>query len=201
MGKAQRAPSSANECPTCFQLVVKIGNSQCATLLLVSLLECCQSRGQAEACRRLIPDTLDARPQSLAMDKRPRAITVISWIFIAFGSIALLASSLSLVDTSAAQIIAELKAHWMAHVVRILAVVSGVFMLYGYNWARWLLVVWLGYHVILSVLHSPLQLLVHTLFLAVALYFLFRPQASAYFRYTRAAEPPQSPKADNRRMA
>jgi len=118
------------------------------------------------------------------MDKRPRSITVISWIFIAFGSIALLASSLSLINTSTAQLIAQFKAHWIIHIFRILAIVCGVGMLYGYNWARWLLVVWLGYHVILSVLHSPLQLLAHTLFLAVALYFLFRPRASAYFRGT-----------------
>ena len=34
-----------------LQLVVRIGNSQCATLRVVSLLECCESRRQAEACR------------------------------------------------------------------------------------------------------------------------------------------------------
>jgi hypothetical protein len=125
------------------------------------------------------------------MDKRPRSVTVISWIFIAFGSIGVLASLLPYVDTTPAQRIAELKAHWIVHLARILAVVCGVFMLYGFNWARWLLVVWLGYHIILSLLHSPLQLLVHSLLLAVVLYFLFRPQASAYFR---GAEPPWIPK-------
>jgi hypothetical protein len=67
-----------------------------------------------------------------------------------------------------------------------------VFMLYGFNWARWLLVVWIGFHIILSALHSPLQLLVHSLLFAVVLYFLFRPQASAYFRDT-STEPPQIP--------
>ena len=34
-----------------LQLVVKIGNSQRGTILVISLLECCQSRRQAEACR------------------------------------------------------------------------------------------------------------------------------------------------------
>lgn len=116
------------------------------------------------------------------MDKRPRSITIISWIFIAFGSIALLTSLLPYVDTTHAQRTAEFRAHWIVHLARILAVACGVFMLYGFNWARWLLVVWLGYHIILSVLHSPLQLLVHSLLFAVVLYFLFRPQASAYFR-------------------
>jgi hypothetical protein len=129
------------------------------------------------------------------MDKRPRSITVISWIFIAVGSVSLLASLLPLVDTVAAQQIARLKAQhpvefWLTPVVRILAILSGAFMLYGFNWARWLLVVWLGYHVILSAFHSLFELLVHSLLLAVVLYFLFRPEASTYFRGTRA-EPPQ----------
>lgn len=131
------------------------------------------------------------------MIKRPRSITVISWLFIAFGCVSLLASLLPLVNTSAAQLIAELKTQWMIHVVRLLAVVSGVFMLYGYNWARWLLVVWLAYHVILSALHSPFELVVHSLLIAVALYFLFRPTSSAYFRAKREG-PPQIPKADTR---
>ena len=118
------------------------------------------------------------------MHKRPTSITVISWIFIAFGSIVLLFGLLPSVDTTVAQRIAELRGHWIVHVSRMVAVLCGVFMLYGFNWARWLLVVWLGFHIIVSALHSPLQLLVHTLLFAVVLYFLFRPQASAYFRGT-----------------
>jgi hypothetical protein len=81
------------------------------------------------------------------MHKRPRSITIISWIFIAVGALSLLASLWPLVDTAAAQRITRLKAQhpvefWLTPVVRILAILSGVFMLYGFNWARWLLVVW-----------------------------------------------------------
>lgn len=126
------------------------------------------------------------------MNKRPRSITVISWIFIAFGSIALLIGLLPNVNTTAAQRIAELKGHWYVHVSRMVMVLGGLFMLYGFNWARWLLVVWLVFHVIISVLHSPFQLLVHSLLFAVVLYFLFRPLASAYFRGKRG-KPPQIP--------
>lgn len=119
------------------------------------------------------------------MNKRPRSITVISWIFIALGSIGFLASLQPYLDSAPAQSIAYLKAHWMVHLARIVAVVSGVLMLYGFGWARWLLVVWMGFHIVLSALHSTLQLLMHSLLFAVILYFLFRPQASAYFRATR----------------
>jgi hypothetical protein len=124
---------------------------------------------------------------ALAMNKRPRSITVISWIFIAFGSIALFTGLLPSVNTTAAQRIAELKGHWFVHVSRMLMVLGGVFMLYGFNWARWLIVVWIAFHIIISALHSPLQLLLHTLIFAVILYFLFRPEASKYFRSRREA--------------
>jgi hypothetical protein len=126
------------------------------------------------------------------MNKRPRSITVISWIFVAFGSIALLTGVLPNVNTTAAQRIAELKGHWYVHVSRMVMVLGGVFMLYGFNWARWLLVVWMAFHLVIGALHSPFQLLMHTLIFAIILYFLFRPPASAYFRGTRA-EPPQIP--------
>ncbi len=59
-------------------------------------------------------------------------------------------------------------------------------MLRASNWARWLLVIWMGYHIVLSVLHSPLQLFVHSLLFAVVLYFLFRRSASVYFRGAKA---------------
>jgi hypothetical protein len=122
------------------------------------------------------------------MTKRPLSITVISWIFMAFGGIALSISLLPLVDSSAANRIAEHRFEfWLSPIIQLLALISGVFMLYGFNWARWLLVVWVGYHIILSALHSPLELLVHTLLFAVVLYFIFRSQASAYFRGARAA--------------
>jgi hypothetical protein len=116
------------------------------------------------------------------MSKRPLSVTIIGWLFIVFGSIALVAGLLPRIDITVAQRIVELKTHWYVHASRILMILSGVFTLYGFNWGRWLLVAWLGGHVIISLLHSPFEMLVHTLFLAILLFFLFRPSASAYFR-------------------
>src|SRR6266480_6584462 len=122
------------------------------------------------------------------MSKRPRSITVISWIFVAAGVVGL------------AYHASEFKARrpfdydflWVCF-VRLLAILCGVFMLRGSNWARWLLVVWLGYHVALSVLHAPFELVVHSLLFAAVLFFLFRAPASAYFRgATRTAQNPKS---------
>ncbi|MBO0799214.1 MAG: hypothetical protein J2P31_10385 [Blastocatellia bacterium] len=121
------------------------------------------------------------------MSKRPLSVTVISWIFIAVGGIALINSLLPLTDPSAAWRIADHPyVFWLIPLIEILAIGSGVFMLYRFNWARWLLVVWIGYHIILSVLHSALQVIVHSLLFAVVLYFLFRPETTTYFREKRS---------------
>jgi hypothetical protein len=79
--------------------------------------------------------------------------------------------------------------------VRALAIVGGAFVLRGCNWARWLLAAWMAFHIVLSIFHSPVELLMHILLFGVIGYFLFRPQASAYFR-SRRSEPPDSPEAN-----
>src|SRR2546426_4292958 len=114
------------------------------------------------------------------MNKRPRSITVISWIFIAAGVIGLSYHATEFKPQRPFQY----DVVWVC-LVRLLAIACGVFMLRGRNWARWLLLIWIAYHVILSGVHSLFQLVVHGLLFAVVAYFLFRPRASAYFRGAR----------------
>jgi hypothetical protein len=113
--------------------------------------------------------------------KRPRPLTIISWFFIIFGSIALLSGLLPYGEITLAQRVAELKGHWMVHLSRILQIVAGVFMLRGHNWARWLLVVWIVFHIVISALHSTFQLVLHVFIFTIILYFVFRRDASSYF--------------------
>ncbi len=111
------------------------------------------------------------------MNKRPPSITVISWIFVAAGVIGVAYHATEFNPQRPFQ-------HdvvWVC-LVRLLAIVCGVFMLRGRNWARWLLVVWMGYHIILSAFHTISELVVHTLLFALIGFFLFRPAANAYFR-------------------
>ena len=110
---------------------------------------------------------------------RPRSITIISWFFLIFGSIALISGLLPADSLT----LAQLKGHWMVHLSRLLAIVAGLFMLRGHNWARWLLVAWIAFHIVLSALHSALQLLIHVAIFTVILFFLFRRSASEYFRF------------------
>src|SRR6266571_6427856 len=114
------------------------------------------------------------------MNERPRSITVISWLFVAAGAIGLAYHATEFkVDRPF-----QYDVVWVC-LVRLLAILCGVFMLRGSNWARWLLLVWIAYHVILSAFHSLSELVMHILLFAVVAYFLFRPRASAYFRGTR----------------
>lgn len=115
------------------------------------------------------------------MQQRPRPITIISWFFIIFGIIALFAGLLPYGNMTLAQSVADLKHHWMVHLSRFLMIVAGVFMLKGRNWARWLLVVWMAFHIVISALNSMLMLLMHVVIFSVILYFVFRRQSSAYF--------------------
>ena len=65
--------------------------------------------------------------------------------------------------------------------VRLLAIVCGLFMLLGKNWARWLAVIWMAYHVGLSAFHSVGQTVFHLVLLVVFAWGLFRKEAGRYF--------------------
>lgn len=127
---------------------------------------------------------------------RPRSITLIGWIFIAVGAIGVLKDVVPLVmpngarhlATLGAQGPAELGAAWTSG---LLAVLGGVGLLHGFNWARWLLVAWMGFHVVLSALHSPAELLVHGALFAPIMYVLFRPTLKEPVRGLRGITPVQ----------
>ena len=127
------------------------------------------------------------------MKARPLSITIIGWLFMIFGSIALLSGLLPLTGANSAQLIAEFKSHWMVHLSRFAAIVSGLFMLRGHNWARWLLVVWIVFHIVLGALHGWLQLLIHVAIFSVILIFLFRRNASQFFARAESQRIPTNP--------
>ena len=66
--------------------------------------------------------------------------------------------------------------------IRILAVVGGVFLLKGHNWARWLLLAWLAFHVVVSAFHSLSEMAAHAVLLIVVAYFLLTLPDTNYFR-------------------
>lgn len=65
--------------------------------------------------------------------------------------------------------------------IGIVAVVGAIYVLKGYNWARWVLTAWMALHVALSI-RQPYALLGHLVMFGLILAGLFYPGASIYFR-------------------
>ena len=116
--------------------------------------------------------------------KRPLAVTIIAWVYIAAGVIGL---AYHATEFKMARPF-ENDAAWVCS-VRLLAIVAGAFLLRGQNWARWLSIGWMAWHVGLSGFHELSGLIVHALLLVVIAFFLFRRRASAYFRTARTKAP------------
>lgn len=66
-------------------------------------------------------------------------------------------------------------------VTELVGLLAGAFMLRGQNWARYLALAWIAFHVALSAFHPLVELGVHSLFLVVIVWILFRPEAVRYF--------------------
>lgn len=108
---------------------------------------------------------------------RPRSITVVGSLFVATGVVGIAYHATEL-NT---QRLFEGDTVWVLF-VRLLAIVAGAFILRGANWARWLALAWIAYHVVLSALHSVSETVAHVVLLVATGYVLLRPWASAYFR-------------------
>lgn len=114
--------------------------------------------------------------------KRPISILVLSVVFIVVGLSGFLAGVWSVLFNRPH----NLSSHEMMDAgIRILsgalALTSGVFMLRAANWAKWLCLVWLALHVLLSIFHTKFALIFHALLLLVVSYILFRSTATRYF--------------------
>jgi uncharacterized membrane protein len=73
---------------------------------------------------------------------------------------------------------------WVAliFIIEVIAVVGGWFLLKGRNWARWLMLGWLAFHVVVSAFVSLSECLAHAVLFLVVAYFLLTPPDSKYFR-------------------
>jgi hypothetical protein len=111
------------------------------------------------------------------MNKRLWPVTVISGIYILAGLVGFAAHG----KRFAALHSFDMDTIWVV-LVPLLAIGAGAYMLRGRDWARWLALAWMVFHVILSAFHPLHELAVHLVMLVLFAYFLFRPEATAYFR-------------------
>ncbi len=115
------------------------------------------------------------------MPKRPLILTLFGWFLILGGAVGF---------------VFHFPAHrppfhsddFLPDLFELILIVAGVFILRGRNWARWLALAWIAFHVALSFFHSLREVAVHTLILLAFAWILFRPTSRAWFQ-ARAAFP------------
>ena len=123
------------------------------------------------------------------MQSRPTSLTVVCWILIVLGPLAILPLFMGTMDDPH---VVELmnKSPFSISVQYALMCLgalvtsgSGVMMLYRQNWARLLYVGWNILGIIIGLTTSPIKimLLPGIVVFAIIAFFLFRPAANAYF--------------------
>ena len=66
--------------------------------------------------------------------------------------------------------------------VELVAIACGIFLLRGKNWARWLAMAWIAFHVVISFFNAWRQVAVHSVILLLFAFCLFQSGANIYFR-------------------
>jgi hypothetical protein len=112
------------------------------------------------------------------VNKRPLSITIISFLFILLGALTVIHAAWDLVNTE--QRLTNLEHHWMIYVSGVAAILGGAFLFKGHNWARWLLVLWMAFHIVVGALNGIVPLLTHVVIFSALSIFLFRRPASSY---------------------
>jgi hypothetical protein len=107
-------------------------------------------------------------------NNRPISVTGVAWLYIAVGIVGSLYHSREL-----------LQPHWDAFLIEfteLLAFIAGLFMLRRHNWARWLALAWMAFHVILTAFPPYHGLAVHIIIFTGIAILLLRSDAAHYFR-------------------
>ena len=108
-------------------------------------------------------------------NKRPLSVTVVACVFLLVGVV-------GFVFHFKQALVSPSDGIWI-ELTEVLAALSGAFLLRGHNWARWLALAWMVFHVILS-FGAFRQFAIHAVIFAAIAWALFSPEAARYFRGT-----------------
>jgi hypothetical protein len=107
-------------------------------------------------------------------------LAVVGWLFLAVGCASLVRAGMAFAgDASAAGSGRSAQELSISAASGVVAAIGGLFLLRARNWARWTCAAWMGAHVVISLLHTLEQVLVHAAFLVVLLLVLWHPRATA----------------------
>lgn len=111
--------------------------------------------------------------------KRPVPVLIVACLYFAVGVLGFAAHFRELLA-------AQKDSAWV-EITECLALVAAIFVLRRHNWARWLTVAWIAFHVGLSAFHSVRETAIHGLICVVTVGLLFNPAANQYFRRDEAS--------------
>ncbi|MFC1825616.1 hypothetical protein ACFL9T_23130 [Thermodesulfobacteriota bacterium] len=127
------------------------------------------------------------------MEKRPTSVTVVGWILIIMSGISLITSTLTLNSPATDELMSQspmpiFLQYAIMYLGLLITLVSGIAMLKGGNWARFLYVIWSVVGFMIGLATSPVIVMMipgFVIFVIVTV-FLFRPKANQYFRGNEA---------------
>lgn len=109
------------------------------------------------------------------MNKRPIYVTFLGYVLIVAGAVGIAYHFMEFKSTPPSE-------YFPVLVVRLIAIVSGVYLLRGKDWARWLAIAWIACHLVISIFHTKQGIVVHAVVLIAFTVLLFLPPANRYFR-------------------
>lgn len=122
------------------------------------------------------------------MKKRPTSISVIAWILIVIGVISLITTTAMFNNPMARDIMAKSPLpipvqYAMGYIGLLVMIVSGIAMLKGQNWARFLYVTWSLIGFVIGIATSPMKaaMIPGLMVFVIITFFLFRPKANEHF--------------------
>ncbi|MFC1539362.1 hypothetical protein ACFL6H_08055 [Candidatus Latescibacterota bacterium] len=125
------------------------------------------------------------------MKKRPTSLTVIAWIMIIMSGISLISSTVSLMNPN--PMLKEIMERnpipipiqlLLSYLQSLAIIVTGIAILKGKNWARFLYIIWSAIGFILFIPASPIKIFIipHLVIFLIVVFILFRSPANNYFK-------------------
>jgi len=122
------------------------------------------------------------------MGKRPTSVTVVAWILIVSGGISLITTTAMINNPTALDLMSKSPLpipvqYAISYIGMFVMVVSGIVMLKGHNWGRFLYVVWTVIGFLIGIVTSPMRaaMIPGLVIFLIFAFFLFRPNANEYF--------------------
>ena len=110
--------------------------------------------------------------------RRPIPVLIVAGAYLAVGIIGFIGHFHDLLASPSEGVWIEL--------TELVAAVTGVFLLLGRNWARWLAVAWIAFHVGLSAFGPFRELILHAVMAVLIAWLLFRQATARWFHASRA---------------